>query len=185
MDVPVIETERLTLRGHRLTDFDALAAIWGDPVVMRFLGGKPLNREESWARLLRYVGHWKLLGFGPWAVELKSGGQFVGDVGFSNWQRDITPSLDGVPEGGWVLSPAAHGRGVASEAVQAAVRWMDTHCGGQATGCIVGVENLASIRVAEKNGYREFTRTELKGLPVIQFRRELARPFARGTVPGE
>lgn len=62
---------------------------------------------------------------------------------------------------------------------------MDKHCGGQATVCIVGVENLASIRVSEKNGYREFTRTELKGLPVIQFRRELARPFARGTVLGE
>jgi RimJ/RimL family protein N-acetyltransferase len=171
MDVPVIETERLTLRGHRLDDFEALAAMWGDPVVARFIGGKPSTREESWARLLRYAGHWQLLGFGYWAVELKHGARFIGDVGFANWQRDITPSLDGMPEGGWGFSPEAHGRGVASEAVQAAVGWIDKNLSGQITTCIVGVENTASIRVAEKNGYREFARAEFKGSSVVQFRR--------------
>jgi RimJ/RimL family protein N-acetyltransferase len=64
MDVPVIETQRLILRGHRLEDFDALAAMWADPHVARFIGGKPATQEESWARLLRYAGHWRLLGFG-------------------------------------------------------------------------------------------------------------------------
>ena len=171
MDVPVIETERLILRGHRLDDFEALAAMWGDAAVARFIGGKPSTREESWARLLRYAGHWQLLGFGYWAVDLKHGASFVGDIGFANWQRDITPSLDGMPEGGWVFSPGAHGRGVASEAVQAAVGWIDKHFGGQLTTCIVSVENIASIRVAEKNGYREFARAEFKGSQVIQFRR--------------
>jgi RimJ/RimL family protein N-acetyltransferase len=171
MDVPVIETERLILRGHRLDDFDALAAMWGDPVVARFIGGKSSTREESWARLLRYAGHWKLLGFGYWAVELKDGEQFVGDVGFANWQRDITPSLDGMPESGWVFTPGVHGRGVASEAAQAALGWMDMQFCGLTTTCIIGVENAASIRVAEKNGYREFTRAEFKGSQVVQFRR--------------
>ena len=41
MEVPVIETERLLLRGHRLDDFEALAAMWADPAVVRFIGGKP------------------------------------------------------------------------------------------------------------------------------------------------
>jgi RimJ/RimL family protein N-acetyltransferase len=171
MDVPVIETERLILREHRLDDFEALATMWGDTGVTRFIGGKPSTRDESWARLLRYVGHWKLLGFGYWAVEVKDGAQFVGDVGFADWKRDITPSLDGLPEGGWVLSTEAHGRGVACEAVHAALGWMDKNFCGQTTTCIVGVDNVASIRVAKKNGYREFTHTEFKGSPVIQFRR--------------
>ncbi len=175
MNVPVIETDRLTLRGHRLDDFDALAAMWGDPEVARFIGGKPSTREESWARLLRYAGHWHLLGFGYWAVELKEDARFVGDVGFANWQRDITPSLTGMPEGGWVFSSGAHGRGVASEAVQAALGWMDKQFGGQTTTCIVGVENIASIRVAEKCGFREFTRGEFKGSAVVQFRRYFGR----------
>ena len=40
MTVPVIETERLILRGHRLDDFEGLAAMWADPEVTRYIGGK-------------------------------------------------------------------------------------------------------------------------------------------------
>ncbi len=171
MTVPVIETERLVLRGHRLDDFEALAAMWGDPEVARFIGGKPSTRDDSWARLLRYVGHWQLLGFGFWAVEVKGERQLIGDVGFADWKRDITPSLDGVPEGGWVFSPAVHGRGYASEAVQAVVAWGDQHWGGKTTACIVSPDNIASVRIAEKHGFREFARSDFKGSPIVQFRR--------------
>lgn len=171
MDVPVIHTERLTLRGHRLDDFDALAAIWGDPVVARFIGGTPSTRDESWGRLLRYAGHWALLGYGFWAVEMHEGGRYVGDVGFANWQRDITPSLDGLPEGGWVFSPEAHGRGIATEALGAALGWMDSHAIAPATTCIINWDNAASIRVAEKTGYREVARSVFRDSDVIQFRR--------------
>lgn len=41
MGSPIIETERLILRAHRLDDFPALAAMWGDPVVARFISGQP------------------------------------------------------------------------------------------------------------------------------------------------
>ena len=68
MGVPVIETERLILRAHRLEDFPALAAMWGDSAVSRFVGGKPATREECWARLLRYAGHWQLLAQVPWSI---------------------------------------------------------------------------------------------------------------------
>lgn len=171
MDIPVIETQRLILRGHRLEDFEALAAMWADPQVARFIMGTPATREESWARLLRYAGHWRLLGFGFWAVELKAGASFIGDVGFANWQRQITPSLDAMPESGWVFSSTAHGRGIATEAVQAALAWADRHLDGQTTTCIIGVDNLASIRVAKKTGYQEYARAQFKGKEVIQLRR--------------
>lgn len=175
MDVPLIETERLILRAHRLDDFDALAEMWGDPAVARFTGGTPSTREDSWARLLRYVGHWQLLGFGFWAVELKGDERFVGDVGFADWHREITPALDGMPEGGWVFSPRVHGSGIATEAIRAALGWMDRRQGAGTTSCIIAPENAASIRVAEKCGYREFARSEFKGSPVIQFRRGQAQ----------
>jgi RimJ/RimL family protein N-acetyltransferase len=172
MSVPVIETDRLVLRGHRADDFEALASMWGDEQVARYIGGKPSTREESWARLLRYAGHWELLGFGFWAVELKESYRFIGDVGFANWRREITPSLDGLAEGGWVFSQEAHGRGFATEAVQAALGWIDERHGGKATTCIIGPENSASVRLAEKVGYREFARAKFRGDEVIQFRRE-------------
>lgn len=171
MSVPIIDTERLILRGHRLDDFPALAALWGDPTVVRHIGGKPSTRDESWARLLRYVGHWPLLGYGYWAVEMKQGSRFVGDVGFADWHRDISPSLDGMPEGGWVFAAEAHGRGIATEAARAALAWLDRHFEVPTTSCIISPENIASIRVAAKLGYREYARCELKGSEVIQFRR--------------
>src|SRR5438045_3039872 len=94
--VVVVETERLRLRPHRLEDFEELAAIWADPAVVRFIGGKPLNREESWARLLRYAGHWALMGFGFWAVEERDSGEYVGDVGLARFQREMQPPLPDV-----------------------------------------------------------------------------------------
>jgi RimJ/RimL family protein N-acetyltransferase len=172
MSAPVIETDRLILRAHRLDDFPALAAMWGDPAVSQFISGKPSSREECWARLLRYSGHWALLGFGFWAVQSKDSARLIGDVGFANWERDISPSLDGLPEGGWVFSSEAHGRGIATEAVNAALAWMDEKFGAKTTSCIIGPENAASIRLAQRAGYREYCRSAFKGSQVIQFRRK-------------
>lgn len=171
MNVPVIETERLVLRGHRLEDFATVAAMWADPMVTRFIGGRASTREESWARLMRYVGHWSLLGYGYWAVEVKGEGRHIGDVGFADWKRDIVPSLDGMPESGWAFAAEAHGRGVATEAVRAALAWGDKNFGGKVTTCIISPDNTPSIRVAEKCGYREFCRGDFKGSPTVQFRR--------------
>ena len=53
MDIPVIETERLILRGHRIDDFPSYAAMWAEPVVTRFIGGAPLSEEDAWAKFLR------------------------------------------------------------------------------------------------------------------------------------
>jgi len=51
--VPPLETARLRLRGHRVEDFAACAAMWADPVVTRYIGGRPFTAEEVWTRLLR------------------------------------------------------------------------------------------------------------------------------------
>jgi RimJ/RimL family protein N-acetyltransferase len=171
MGAPVIETDRLILRAHRLDDFPALEAIWGDPAVARFIRGNPSTREECWARLLRYSGHWELLGFGFWAVQSKDSARLIGDVGFADWARDISPSLDGLPEAGWAFSTEVHGRGIATEALNAALAWMDEKFGSKTTACIIGTQNTASIRVALKLGYQEYCRSEFKGSQVIQYRR--------------
>ena len=170
-DVPVIDTGRLRLRGHRLDDFEDCVALWADPIVIRYILDKPASREDSWARLLRYVGHWALLGFGFWAVEEKATGAYIGQIGFAEFQRDIQPPLVGVPEIGWVVSPRVHGKGYATEAVRAAVAWGDTRFAGARTVCVIHPENAASIRVAEKCGYREFQRTSYHGKHAILYER--------------
>ncbi len=169
---PLVETERLRLRAHRLDDFEALAAIWADPGVTRHIGGKPQGASESWARLLRYAGHWALLGYGFWAVEEKLSGRLAGEVGLADFRRDIEPAFES-PELGWVLAPWAQGRGYATEAVRAARAWAHASFGPIDSVCMIDATNVASIRVAEKCGYRETARIAFKGEPVILF----AAPF--------
>ena len=111
---PTIETERTILRPHRVDDLAAYAAMWADPVVTRFIGGKPRSREESWIRLLRYAGMWQLIGFGLWVVEEKSTARLIGEAGFHELKREAEPSFEGTPEAGWAFVPDVHGRGIAS-----------------------------------------------------------------------
>lgn len=144
--------------------------MWADPDVTRFIGGKPSTRDETWGRLLRYAGSWALLGYGYWLAEEKDSRRLVGEVGFGNWQRDISPALD-VPEIGWALMPWAQGKGLATEGVMAAVGWADATLKGPLT-CIISPENPPSIRVAEKCGFREHARTFFKGDPTIIYRRQ-------------
>lgn len=168
--IPTLETRRLTLRGYRLDDYAACAALWADPYVTRFIGGRPLSPEESWARLLRYAGHWWLLGFGYWVVEEKATGAFLGELGFAQWKREIQPAIE-VPEAGWVLATAAHGKGYATEALQAALVWAGRHFPKPHTACLIHPDNLASIRVAQKCGYRESARVNYRGQLTVLFER--------------
>ena len=169
--IPSLETERLLLRGHRREDFAECCAMWGDAAVTRFIGGRPFPKDEVWTKLLRYVGHWSVLGYGFWVHEERGTGRFAGEVGFADFHRDITPSLEGSPEIGWVLAPWAQGRGLATEAVRGALKWGASHLPSQRTVCLISPENVASIRVAEKCGYREFQRTTYKGTPTLLFER--------------
>ena len=141
--------------------------MWSDPEVVRYIGGRPFTREEVWARLLRYVGHWQMLGYGMWAVEAQGSGDFVGEVGFFDGRRDIDPPID-APEIGWVLAYASHGKGYATEAVRAVIDWGEQRFGaGSRSLCLIHPENRASIRVADKCGYREICRTVYKNDPTI------------------
>jgi RimJ/RimL family protein N-acetyltransferase len=169
VQVPVLETERLKLRGHTVDDFMACAAMWADPVVTRHIGGRPLAEDEAWTRLLRYVGHWVLLGFGYWVVEEKSTGGFIGEIGFADFKRNVEPSIKDKPEIGWAFITRSHGKGYATEAVRAAVRWGEGHFASAQTACIIHPENLASIRVADKCGYRKLQDTTYQGQPTIIF----------------
>jgi RimJ/RimL family protein N-acetyltransferase len=90
---PTLETERLSLEGHKLQDLPDCRALWMDPMVTRFIGGKPSTSQEVWHRLLRYVGHWAVLGFGYWVASEKASGRFVGEVGFADWKRDLDPAV--------------------------------------------------------------------------------------------
>jgi RimJ/RimL family protein N-acetyltransferase len=169
--IPAIETPRLLLRGHRLDDFDACHSMWSDREVVRFIGGRPSTGEQTWARLLRYVGHWELLGFGFWALEERATRRFVGELGLANFRREITPSFEGIPESGWALASWAHGQGFATEGLKAALAWGDAHLPAPRTRCLIAEGNTASQRVAAKCGYVELRRQDYLGEASIIYER--------------
>lgn len=152
MHDPVIETDRLRLRRHRLEDADNIRALWADPAVVRFIGA-PSSGQESWSRLLRYVGHWTLFGFGYFAVEERGSDRFVGDVGVARFRRDGFDEPEDSLEAGWVLASDCHGRGYGREAASALHGWVDRTLTFGRTHCLIDPGNVASIGLALSLGY--------------------------------
>jgi len=168
-EFPVIETPRLRLRHHRLEDFPACRAMWADPAVTQFVGGRPLTEEEAWVKFLRNAGHWPLLGFGFWILEEKSTADFAGEIGLAYFHRELVPPVENLREAGWILSPSMHGKGYATEAVAAVLAWGDARFSDPRTICLIHPDNAASIRVAQKCGFHEWQRATYHGEPTIVF----------------
>jgi len=170
--VPEIVTGRLRLRGHRMEDFSASAAMWADPEVTRFMGGRPFSEQESWTRFLRYAGLWSMLKYGYWVVEEQATAAFVGEIGFADFKRNIETSIRGISELGCVLIPSVYGKGYALEATRAVLEWARTNLPSSTIVCLIPPENMASIRVAEKCGFSRYRETTYMNQSTIIFMRE-------------
>lgn len=174
-DGPTLRTERLLLRPHRLDDFERVARMWAHPAVVTYFGGKPFNREDSWNRLLRYAGHWQLLGFGMWAVVRPEDDVHIGDVGLLEGERTGVPAF-GSPEAAWSFHPEAQGQGLASEAVAAVLGWADARF--DRTVAMIHPGNAASIAVARRCGFSIYGEASYREHPVGLWERFRSPPAA-------
>jgi RimJ/RimL family protein N-acetyltransferase len=146
--VPVLQTDRLTLRGYVEADVDALFAMAdGDDVIAPFMtyNTAPL-REACWRSVALWIGHWALRGYGMWAVEERESGAFIGRIGL--WEPEGWPGT----EVGWMLGRAWWGRGYATEAGRAAMDWGFEHLPVDELASLILPDNAASIAVAKKLG---------------------------------
>ncbi|QNA85305.1 GNAT family N-acetyltransferase [Sphingomonas sp. So64.6b] len=169
-DAAILGTPRLILRRPIEADFADMFALWSDAQVLRFIG-PPGNRQDVWARLLRYIGHWSLFGYGYWIVREADTGYFVGEAGIAYQRRADIPALDDDPEAGWALAASAQGHGYAGEALAAILAWADASLDAARTTCIIDPANAASVKLAMAQGYRRFASTELKGNDIDLFAR--------------
>ncbi len=182
-DIPELATARLRMRALKIEDFEAFAAMWSEPGVVRFVGGIPLAREDAWSRFLRQMGMWHYLGFGVFAMEEKQSGAFVGVAGFHDLHRNITPSIDGSMEAGWALSTASQGKGMAEEAMRAALAWADAVHAARRVTCIIRPDHAASLHIASKLGFVEYARANYNGDAIVLLERAakaggyLAEPY--------
>lgn len=115
MEAPQLETERLILRGHVMSDFEPLYQLLESDRA-EFMDG-PHSRKDSWFWIASEVGSWVLKGFGSWGVERRDDGAFLGQIGIN--QPEGYPE----PEMGWVFLETAEGKGYASEAGAAVLTW--------------------------------------------------------------
>lgn len=169
---PRLETNRLILRAHGLGDFEPSAAMWADEGVVRHIGGQPSRRADSWMRMLRYPGLWALLGYGYWAIKDRDSGRYAGEAGLADFKREMSPSIESVPEAGWALHPDFHGRGLATEALGAILAWADRELDAPRTCCIIDPGNAPSIRVAQKLGFDGPHEARFRGSDTLLFYRE-------------
>ena len=144
-----LTTDRLILRMWRNGDREPFARMNADPAVMEFFPSL-LTREESDATVDRIEVHFAAHGFGVWATELKSTGEFIGFVGLwtPRFKAHFTPCV----EIGWRLSREHWGRGLATEGAQAARDYGFGGLGLRELVSFTTVGNMRSRRVMEKLG---------------------------------
>jgi len=170
--IPELKTERLLLRGFRQSDFDAHAAMCADPEVMRHMTGSPLSAPDAWRQMAMFAGHWTLRGYGIWAVEESASGTFIGRIGLyfpEGWpDREL----------GWALARQHWGRGFATEACTAALRYAFDTLGWDYVISLISPDNVRSAALARRLGARSDGVTEVLGHHVHIYR------HTRASTPG-
>lgn len=145
----VIATDRLLLRQWQDSDYTPFARLNADPAVMEFFPA-PLSRSESDALAVRIRGEITNNGWGLWAVEINNRAPFIGFVGL----RWVTPPVPIAPctEIGWRLSAEHWGKGYASEAALAALRFAFTTLELNEVVSFTATTNIRSQKVMERIG---------------------------------
>lgn len=170
MATPLSEplTRRLVLRQWRDEDRTPFAALNADPLVMEHFPAL-LTRDQSDALVDRCIERIQGDGYGLWAVEVRTGGEFIGFVGLAvpTWEAPFTPCT----EIGWRLARSAWGQGYATEAANAVLATAFSACGLDEVVSFTTTGNLRSQRVMERIGMthhacEDFDHPRLSGGPL-------------------
>lgn len=167
----MITTDRFILRPFERGDYEAYLSMVADPqpnVPWR----QVMSPEDAWHRLVRFVGHWTMFGYGNFAVLEKGSGLFLGETGFWEAHRGMGVGYDDFDETGWSIVSSWLGRGVAFEAADAVHKWYAEAVGRRRTVCMTDPANERSIRIARKLGYGAFQDGFYRGKAVIMFERQ-------------
>jgi ribosomal-protein-alanine N-acetyltransferase len=163
----IIQTERLVLRPFEEADAPSVM-FYCDPEVMRFIPGGPRDPGQLLARFPATVANrraqWASLGFGLWAVVFKATGEVIGHCG-------LQPLPDGTDvEVAYLLDKPRWGKGLATEAAVAAIRFGFETAGLEKIVAIAMPENRGSTRVMEKAGMRLVGPAHHYGIDVVEYK---------------
>lgn len=151
MAAPLV-TERLRLRRWHDEDRAPFARLNADPRVTEYLP-YPLTRAESDALVDRFEALFDGRGFGPWAVERRDDGAFLGFLGLLLPPPTVPHAAE--VEIAWRLGPRAWGRGFATEAARATLADAFGRLGLSGLVSITAETNRRSQRVMQRIGMSE------------------------------
>jgi [ribosomal protein S5]-alanine N-acetyltransferase len=166
-----LETDRLILRPPVLEDAEALAPMYADPEVMRYVGdGRTLSRAQTERSVRAMIERWEADGFGLFTTVRKEDEAVIGRVGLLVWNTETwepTTRAAGANgptevEVGYTLGRAFWGRGFATEAAGAARDHALRDLGAERLIALIFHGNTASENVARKLGL-EYERDILLG----------------------
>jgi RimJ/RimL family protein N-acetyltransferase len=160
--IPAFESPRLLLRAFKPDDFEPMAQFYASEVSRPY--GGPCARDEAWRKFAVYSGHWVLRGYGPWALEVKDSGAFVGLCGM--WFPEGFPE----PEISWALIPGQHGKGYATEAARRALQAAYEDFGWKTAVSVIATDNAASHAVAQRLGAKVESRIAFRGAQADVYR---------------
>jgi RimJ/RimL family protein N-acetyltransferase len=111
-----------------------------------------MDEEQAARELAESEAHWAGHGFGPWA--LLDGDDFVGFAEVHYCAAGVEGIAADEVELGWVIDEDRQGKGLATEAMRAAIADAWDRAGVAHLTAYIRPENAASLRVAEKLGFR-------------------------------
>ena len=164
MTIPVITTPRLTLRAFTEEDVEPMVrTLNGRGVLRYFPKTDPLPRDRVQSMISGLLEHWEERGYGLWAVESRPDGALMGRCGLQ-FQLDICEV-----EVGYILGREFWGKGFATEAGRASVRYGFDELGLESVAGITNVENKASQRVLEKLGMELLEQRRFSGMECYRY----------------
>ena len=161
-----IETERLILRPLSLDDLDRLAQLHAQMSFWRYPFGRGWSREETKEFLERTQAQYSDPGFAVCAVVIREIYELAGWAGLSvpTFLPEILPAV----EVGWRLGEDYRGRGLATEAGGAWIRYGFDDLGLDEIVSIYEPDNIGSGAAMRRLGFRlKHTTTHLvHGVPL-------------------
>jgi RimJ/RimL family protein N-acetyltransferase len=155
-----IETPRLQLRLFKQDDLDQLAVIFSDPQVVKFLlPNRAATREETQKALESMMRHWRVHGYGRWAIVHRETQKLIGYGGLRCFEE--TPELV------YLLARPHWGCGLATEVASACLEYGFMQRGFERIIALTRPDNLASRRVMEKVGLSYEMNVNLFNLDVV------------------
>ncbi len=146
-----IDTERLSLRSYAMQDVDPLHRLWTDPAVRKYLWDDQLIARERAAEEVRSaMACFETRGFGQWLVLERDA-----PIGFCGLRPFGEPPEVEILYG---LAPGRWGRGFATEAARAVLRYGFEDCGFAQLFAGADPPNTASFRVMERLGMKPVRR---------------------------